>query len=119
MPEVRDITDEITKVARDAVYVVVGLGVLGFQKAQVRRQQLSRQLSDTRVEDRIAEVREGLTKQVKQVDERLEQVIDRLETSFEPYEGHLPAQARDLVKQAQTQAREARQQLRTLIAKAA
>ena len=38
MPEIKDITQEITKAVRDAAYVVVGLGVLGVQRAQVRRQ---------------------------------------------------------------------------------
>ena len=48
MPELKDITDEITKTARDAAYVVVGLGVLGIQRAQVRRQQLQRRFAEPR-----------------------------------------------------------------------
>lgn len=31
---------------RDAAYVLVGLGVLGFQRAQVARRELTRQLPD-------------------------------------------------------------------------
>jgi hypothetical protein len=30
--------------ARDAVYIAVGLGVLGFQRAQVRRRELQQQV---------------------------------------------------------------------------
>jgi len=35
---------DFTKAARDTAYVVVGLGVLGFQRAQVQRVELTKQL---------------------------------------------------------------------------
>jgi ribosome recycling factor len=121
MPELKDITQEITKVVRDAAYVVVGLGVLGVQRAQVRRQELVKRLAEpkTQFEDRIGGARGEFTKRVKEVDTVVEQVIGRLEATLEPIEGRLPTQARDLVKQAHSQAREARQQLRTLLTNAA
>jgi hypothetical protein len=117
MPELKDITDEITKTARDAAYVVVGLGVLGVQRAQVRRQELTKRLGDPRVlaEGRLEDVRGGIARRVKDVDVRVEKAIDRLEATWEPLEERLPEQARSLVKQAREQAREARQQLRTLL----
>lgn len=121
MPDLKDITEEISKTARDAAYVVVGLGVLGFQRAQVRRQELSKRLAEPRaqVEGTIGGVREELTRRAKDVDERVEEAIARLEASLEPIEQRLPAQARTLVEQARTQARGARQQLRALILSAA
>ena len=81
MPELKDITEEITKAARDAAYVVVGLGVLGVQRAQVRRQELVKKLAEPRsqVEDRLGEVREQFAKRVKDVDGAVEQVLDRIE----------------------------------------
>ena len=117
MPEFKDITDEITKTARDAAYVVVGLGVLGVQRAQVRRQELAKRLAEPRasVEGRFEGVRGEIARRVKDVDDRVEQAIDRLETSWQPIESRLPEQARSLVKQARVQAKEARQQLRTLL----
>lgn len=36
--------DALSKVALDALYVSVGLGVIAFQKAQVRRQELTKSL---------------------------------------------------------------------------
>jgi len=39
-------TEAVTKVATDAVYVTIGLAALAFQKAQVRRQALSKALTD-------------------------------------------------------------------------
>lgn len=121
MPDLKDITEEISKTARDAAYVVVGLGVLGFQRAQVRRQELSKRLAEPRaqVEDKLGDVRGEFTKRVKGVDDRVEEAIARFEASLVPLEQRLPAQARALVEQARTQAREARQQLRTLLLSAA
>jgi len=117
MPEFKDITQEITKAVKDAAYVVVGLGVLGVQKAQVRRQELVKKLAEprTQIEATLGDARGEITKRVKEVDTVVEDVIGRLEASLEPIEGKLPTQARDLVKQAHSQAREARQQLRTLL----
>lgn len=36
--------DDTTRLARDVFYVSVGFGVLAFQKAQVRRRELHKQL---------------------------------------------------------------------------
>jgi len=121
MPEFKDITDEITKTARDAAYVVVGLGVLGYQRAQVRRNELQKRFADprTQIQGRLGDVRGEVTKRVKGVDDALEHVISRIETTLVPFEDRLPEPARDLVKQAHTQAREVRGQLRKLIAQAA
>jgi hypothetical protein len=42
----RSITgDEIPKMVEDTLYTAVGLGVLGFQRMQVRRQELKRSLA--------------------------------------------------------------------------
>ncbi len=117
MPELKDVTEEIAKTARDTAYVVVGLGVLGFQRAQVRRQELYKRLAEprSRVEDTLKVARSELSKRTKDVDGKVEAVIDRIEASLEPIEDRLPAPARDLVKQAHSQAREVRQQLVELI----
>lgn len=42
--------DTVSKVALDALYVSVGLGVIAFQKAQVRRQELTKTL-ESRLKD--------------------------------------------------------------------
>ena len=39
---------DFTTVAKDAGYVAIGLGVIGFQKAQVQRQELLKRLSSCR-----------------------------------------------------------------------
>jgi hypothetical protein len=42
--EPKDIADGITRTLREITYVALGFGVLGFQKAQVRRRQCQGQL---------------------------------------------------------------------------
>ena len=37
---------DIAAVAKDATYVVIGAGVLGFQQAQVQRQELMKRLAE-------------------------------------------------------------------------
>jgi hypothetical protein len=108
---------DLADVAKDATYVVIGAGVLGFQKAQVQRQELRKRLSDPRttIESRLQGARADFGSAVHTVDAKVEDLIARIEAAFVPLEDRLPAQARDLSKQAKVQAREARQQVRTRI----
>ena len=41
---------DVTKTLKDAAYVVIGLGVLGFQKVQVRRNELTKQLGQPKAD---------------------------------------------------------------------
>ncbi len=132
MPEFNtDVTKtakEIAAVAKDATYVVIGAGVLGFQQAQVQRQELMKRLAEPKagIEDRVTTARSDLSGAIHSVDltveglmERVEDLIERLEAAVAPLEDRLPGQARDLAKQAHVQAREARSQLRSRIPTAA
>jgi hypothetical protein len=120
MSELKGVTDDILGTARDAAYVAVGLGVLAFQRAQVRRQELIKALSGTRgdLEGRLGGVREEILSGVKFIDGQLEHVLDTIEASIIPVEDRLPEPARDLVRQARTQANEVRQQIRQFLAAA-
>jgi hypothetical protein len=51
--------EDLSKLARDAFYVTVGLGVMTVQKVQVRRREVQRQLGK-RLEYRIKTVEERL-----------------------------------------------------------
>lgn len=94
MPEITD----ITKSLKDALYVTVGLGVIAFQKAQVQRRELAKQLDG----------------RVKLVEERLEGVEGRFESILDQLEDRLPEQAKEVAKQARQAAKDARGQLREL-----
>ena len=63
----------VTDLARDAAYVAVGLGVLGYQRAQVQRVELQNRLSqDLSLDQRIDEVRHGVAKGIHQIDDLAE-----------------------------------------------
>jgi predicted NBD/HSP70 family sugar kinase len=109
-------------VAKDATYVIIGAGVLGYQQAQVQRHELIKRLSNPKadIEGRVRAVRtdlsgalHGIDTTVEGVMERFEEIIERLESAVAPLEDRLPTQARDLAKQAHVQAKEARAQIRS------
>jgi hypothetical protein len=90
---------DVTKTVKDAAYVTVGLGVLAFQKAQVGRRELTKQ-----VETQLNETSEQVKGLAKKVEERIQPVLGQLPET-------VPAQAKDLFKQARTAAEEVRGQI--------
>lgn len=70
---------------RESLYTAVGLGVLGFQQAQVRRRQLQKELA------RLA----------AELDERVDPVLDDLEARLSDEVRPLVASARSAVRSAQ------------------
>jgi hypothetical protein len=70
---------------RESLYTAVGLAVLGFQQAQVRRRQLQKELS------RLA----------ADLDERVDPVLDEFEARLSEDVRPLVAQARSAVRTAQ------------------
>ena len=112
---------DVTKFLKDAAYVGVGMGVIGFQKAQVRRQELLKAL-----DGQVDEAREGFAKltgsvdeRVKLLEERLGELESRIEVLVDQFEDRLPEQARELVKQAREAAKDAQGQLRAIVNRAA
>jgi ElaB/YqjD/DUF883 family membrane-anchored ribosome-binding protein len=117
MPEVRSIPKGVTELARDAAYVAVGLGVLGYQRAQVQRVELQNRLSkDFSLDQHLSSVRSEVTKGVTQLDELLESATQFIESSMAPLEQQLPAAVTQLTTKAFEQAREVRSQIRQRVA---
>lgn len=138
----RTVTEELTKTARDAAYVAVGLGVLGLQRAQVRRRELLQRLSaavstlQQQVErlgddlagagsvlqqqvDRLGDLPVDLSAALTDIDDALESVVAKVEAAIEPLEQRLPAPARDAIRQARSQVTTTRQQIRQRVRGAA
>ena len=116
MPDVTNmgtISKGVTDLARDAAYVAVGLGVLGYQRAQVQRNELKNMLSkDFSFDQHLSNVRTELTKGVTQLDDLLETATQFIETSIAPLEQQLPTTITELTTKAFEQAREVRSQIR-------
>ena len=106
----------VTDLARDAAYVAVGLGVLGYQRAQVQRIGLQNRLSgDVALDQRIGEVRDSVAKGMRHVDDLAESAVQFVETTLQPLEDKLPPTVTQLTSKAREQAREVRTQIRQLV----
>ena len=116
MPEVPNISalpKGVTDLARDAAYVAVGLGVLGYQRAQVQRVELKNKLSkDIALDQRIDGIRSGVTKGVKHIDGLVETASNFVESRLAPIEDQLPTSVTQLTAKAREQARDVRIQIR-------
>ncbi len=103
----------VTDLARDAAYVAVGLGVLGYQRAQVQRVELQNRLSqDFSLEQHLGEVRHGVAKGFRHIDDLAESAAHFVETTLQPLEERLPDSVTQLTTKARAQAREVRTQIR-------
>lgn len=91
---------DLTETLRDATYIAIGLGVIGLQRAQVRRQELRQQLA-------------GL---VKQADAVIEPVLGAVSAQIDSVTELLPAPTKTLVAQARTAGRDAREQFLSRLA---
>jgi hypothetical protein len=111
-----NIPEDVTKTAKDAAYVAVGLGVMTFQRAQVRRRELvelaRRELPA--IEGQLSEVRAELGRRVKDIDGRIDEITSRVQHQLQPVEDRLPAPAQAVLGQA----RDAGSQLRRYIVSA-
>jgi hypothetical protein len=117
MPNVTENITTLSKgasdLARDAAYVAVGLGVLGYQRVQVRRVELQSRLSqDLALDQHIDEVRQNVAKGFRQIDDITESAVRFVETTLQPLEERLPSSVTQVTTKAREQAREVRIQIR-------
>jgi hypothetical protein len=123
MPEVptniSNISKGVTDLARDAAYVAVGLGVLGYQRVQVQRVELQNRLSkDFALDQRLDEMRGGVVKGIHQIDDLAETAAQFVETTLQPIEDKLPASVSQVTTKAREQARVVRIQIRQRVSAA-
>jgi hypothetical protein len=103
----------VTDLARDAAYVAVGLGVLAYQRAQVQRVELQKRLQkDLPIDQRIGDVRQGVAKGFRQIDDLAESAVQFVESTLQPIEERLPTSVTQVTTKAREQAREVRIQIR-------
>jgi uncharacterized protein HemX len=126
---------ELNDALKEGAYVAVGLGVLGFQRAQVQRVELTKQLEAqweqlgdlpttavtqfeglTQAARTQAEtVRSQLAEFAKTFDERVQPVRKQLDEQIERLEQYLPAGTRNVVQSVRAAAASPEQLLRTAV----
>jgi ABC-type transporter Mla subunit MlaD len=109
---------------KDAGYVAVGLGVIAFQRGQVRRRELEQQLGDAGQQiDKLAAAVEDARKLVEErvagLGDQLDRTVDDLEgkvaAALDEVRGLLPEQAREAFDTAVGAAKDATGQLLDLV----
>ena len=116
-----EISEQMTKAAKDALYVSIGLGVLAFQKVQVQSHDLTKT-----VEAGLSRGREQVTKfaanfegPLGQFDAQIDALEARLDNVLDGVQARLPKPAADAVGQVRKTAKAARTQVRDLVRSAA
>ena len=120
MAELHDlnhVAEHVADLAKEATYLAVGLGVLGVQRAQVRRRELSGKLhtGELGIEDALSGVKTEVIRRVEDLDGLLDGALAFVEATIEPLGEQLPQPARDLAHRAVTGAREVQHQVRQLV----
>ncbi len=105
---------DLTATLRDAAYVTVGLGVLGFQKAQVRRVELQKQMAGQAklLETQVQDAGKSFRTMAQDLETRIAPVRQQVESRLETISGRLPEQGRSLVEQALAVAKKTEAQVR-------
>jgi hypothetical protein len=105
--------EDLARVGKDAAYVAIGLGVVGLQRAQVARRELSKQLEGqvASFAGPLGEARVHFGRAWKEFDKAVAQLIERADASIDPLAERLPEELQAVVKQA----RQTRDQVRGLI----
>jgi hypothetical protein len=119
---------DVRSTIKDAAYIGIGFGVLAFQKAQVQRLELQKQLEATfgeakggfeklgdDVQDRVKLVEERLEALTKQVEAAADDVEDRFEKALDEIAARLPESTKDLFAKARAAGKDARGQVRQLV----
>ena len=118
-------TNEFAQKAKDAAYTLVGLGVMGAQKATAATKQAAKQFG---VDDAPSGIDlEGLRarsddakaiarRQFSKVDEIVGGAIARIEEAFAPFEEKLPDSAKETVSKVREAGKGLHDQVRTKVA---
>lgn len=108
-------TDDLAKAARDSLHVAVGLGLMAFQRAQVRRQELRKQMNASPLADARREVSKAVGDNLKLVEERLQDAEERLDAALDDVQERLPEPVRDAMGVSRSAAKEARKAVRAAL----
>ncbi len=128
-----DVTENLTQTMKDTAYVAVGLGVLGFQRAQVARVDLTKNLAEdtgklqaqvkAQVEDvtgaveaQLSDVKTQVAKAVTSLEETLEPVAKELEGRLDEVGDRLPEPVKAVVASARQVAESAAASVRSRLA---
>ena len=114
-------TEALANAAKDAAYVTIGLGVMAFQKAQVRRREIAKSVTDQfgSGKAQVDEVVDAIEARLATLDSKLDVLEGKLDSAVGDLEKRLPERAGAMLSTAHDAAKTARKQVRGLIVTAA
>jgi hypothetical protein len=109
--------DDIVQAFKDAAHAIVGFGVMGWNKSQVRRRELLKDLNSQRhhVETQLDGAKEQLASAIRKLDAKVEPARHDLEVQLDKVSERLPEQVRDIVKSARKLAHDTEHQVRQAV----
>jgi hypothetical protein len=119
LPQVN--TEAVTNAAKDAGYITVGLAVLALQKAQVRRKEFRKSLTDQvgNGKSQLAEIVDAVEAGLAKIDTKLVEIETKVDDAVVGLEKRLPSKASAALTQAHEVVKTVRKQARTLLTPAA
>lgn len=108
---------DVANAVKDAVHALLGFGVIGWNKAQVRRQELLKDLNAQRhtVETQLDGAKEQIATAIRSLDTKMEPVRKDIETQLDKVSERLPEQVREVVQSARKLARDTEHQVRQAV----
>src|SRR5580658_1590198 len=108
---------EVLQALKDAAHAVIGFGVIGWNKTQVHRRDLMKDLNSQRhqVETQLDGAKEQLATAIRHLDGRIEPVRHDIEGQLDKVSERLPEQVRELVQSARKIARDTENQVRQAV----
>ena len=117
MPTTTSAVDRLTEIAKDALYIGVGAGVIAFQRAQVQRVELTAALEHRFAQ--VADVARAVTTtaggQFARIDEQATAIEARVDDVLDVVQHRLPKPAATVLDQARRSARATRTHVRELL----
>ena len=116
--KVRDFaaTNSTAKKAKDAIYTIVGLGVIGVQKINVAAKAARTKVDETvdteglnaAMKSNTADITSAVKRTAATVDAKVNEVINKAEAIVLPYEEKLPAATREVASKVRAMSTAAR-----------
>ena len=112
-----DLTAEIGQAFTDAAHAALGFAVIGWNKTQVRRRELLKELNVQRHqwETQLDGAREQVATAIRQLDARMQPVRQDIDTQLDKVSERLPEQVRDVVESARKILRDTEHQVRQAV----
>jgi hypothetical protein len=111
------VLDSAKGLAEDIFYVSLGIGVITFQKAQVKRQEIKGKLTVpfSDVEKQGTELKDKLVDNILKFDKNIDKAVNDLDELLSPVQEKLPEPIKEVVTKAKNFSNQSRNQFKKIL----